>query len=48
VFNVPEFERASNDGLFLTIETADPKFDLHATRAFLEGLHPAGVSDIAA
>jgi hypothetical protein len=48
VFNVPQFERASNDGLFLTIEAADPKFDLHATRAFLEGLHPAGVSDIAA
>ena len=48
VFNVPQFERATTDGLFLTIEAADPKFDLHATREFLEGLHPAGVSDIAA
>ena len=43
-----QFERATTDGLFLTIEAADPKFDLHATREFLEGLHPAGVSDIAA
>jgi hypothetical protein len=47
VFNVPAFEAASSDRFFLTIETADPKFDLKATREFLEGLHPLGVSDIA-
>jgi hypothetical protein len=47
VFNVPAFSRASSDGFFLTIETSDPKFDQHATRSFLEGLHPVGVSDIA-
>ena len=48
VFNVPQFSNASADRFFLSIETADPKFDLVATRAFLEGLHPVGVSDIAA
>jgi hypothetical protein len=47
VFNVPEFSHASADRFFLSIETADPKFDLAATRAFLEGLGPLGVSDIA-
>ena len=48
VFNVPRFEAASSDAFFLTIETADPKFDQHATRKFLEELHPVGVFDIAA
>ena len=48
VFNVPQFGNASGDRFFLSIETTDPKFDLAATRAFLEGLHPLGVSDIAA
>jgi hypothetical protein len=47
VFNVPAFEAASSDGFFLTIETADPKFDAQATREFLHGLQPVGVSDIA-
>jgi len=47
VFNVPAFESASSDGFFLTVETADPKFDAQATREFLQGLHPVGVSDIA-
>jgi hypothetical protein len=48
VFNVPQFSNASADRFFLSIETTDPKFDLVATRAFLDGLHPVGVSDIAA
>jgi hypothetical protein len=47
VFNVPQFSHASADRFFLSIETADPKFDQAATRAFLEGLDPLGVSDIA-
>jgi len=47
VFNVPAFEAASSDRFFLTIETADPKYDAQATREFLRGLHPVGVSDIA-
>jgi hypothetical protein len=48
VFNVPRFAAASSDGFFLTIETADPKYDAQGTRQFLEELHPVGVSDIAA
>ena len=47
VFNVPQFSNASGDRFFLSIETTDPKFDLAATRAFLDGLGPLGVSDIA-
>jgi hypothetical protein len=47
VFNVPRFEAASSDGFFLTIEATDPRYDLGATRRFLEELHPVGVSDIA-
>jgi hypothetical protein len=47
VFNVDAFGRASTDRFFLVIETADSRFDQHATRKFLEGLHPVGVSDVA-
>lgn len=47
VFNVPSFERASTDGFFLCIEAADEKFDIEATRQFLESLHPAEVSEVA-
>jgi hypothetical protein len=47
VFNVPAFDRASSDRFFLCIEATDPRFEAHETRAFLESLHPVGVSDVA-
>jgi Protein of unknown function (DUF3341) len=47
VFNVPQFERATSDKFFLTVEASDRKFELQTTREFLRGLHPVGVSDIA-
>ncbi len=46
VFNVPEFERASNDRFFLCIEADDPKFDLSDTRKFLEGLKALKVTEV--
>lgn len=46
VFNVPEFERASQDRFFLLIESVDPRFDLEGTRLFLESLDVRGVYDV--
>jgi hypothetical protein len=43
VFRVPEFIKASNDRFFLCIMNSDPMFDPEKTRAFLEGMNPAGV-----
>lgn len=44
VFNAPRFDLASRDHFFVCIESADPKFDRVATRAFLATL---GANDIA-
>jgi hypothetical protein len=46
VFNVPRFERASQDGFFLAIEASDPKFDADATKQFLSSLHPREVVQV--
>jgi ActD protein len=46
VFNVPEFERASQDRFFLCIEAIDPTFHPHHTRAFLQGLKPLAIVDV--
>ena len=46
VFNVSRFVMATRDRFFLVIEARDPKFDLDATRRFLESLGAQGVSDV--
>lgn len=48
VFNTREFERATTDRFFLCIEATDPKFDLTATRQFLEGLEPESLKEVEA
>lgn len=46
VFNVPNFDRASQDAFFLCIEARDPLFDRGATRQFLQDLNPIRVSEV--
>jgi hypothetical protein len=46
VFNVPSFDRATQDRFFFAIEASDPQFDLEQTRAFLMGLHPREVVEV--
>jgi len=47
IFNAPQFERASRNHFFLCIEARDAKFDLEATRTFLETLNPLEVVTVA-
>ena len=46
VFNVPEFERASQDRFFLCIEATDRIFDSARTREFLQSLHPLTIAEV--
>jgi len=42
VFNVERFELATRNRFFLCIEAADPRFDLEATRRFLDEIGSLG------
>lgn len=46
LFNVPDFERASQDKYFLCVEANDPQFDLDETSRLLEGLHPKTITEV--
>jgi len=46
MFNLPEFERASQDRFFLCIEASDAIFDAQKTREFLQGLKPLQIAEI--
>jgi hypothetical protein len=46
LFNVPEFERASQDRFFLCIEAHDPKFHPEQTRSFLQSLKPLNLMEV--
>ncbi len=46
VFNVERFAFASRNRFFLCIESEDEHFDRKGTFAFLESLHPEGVSEV--
>jgi len=46
MFNLPEFERASQDRFFLCIESRDPAFDPQRTREFLQSLKPAQITEV--
>jgi hypothetical protein len=43
LFNVPRFVMATRGRFFLCIKARDKKFDMRATRQFLESLRPFGV-----
>ncbi|MBI4485120.1 MAG: DUF3341 domain-containing protein [Acidobacteria bacterium] len=47
VFNVPRFALASRNRFFLVIELRDPRFEIAATRQFLETLNPREVTVVA-
>jgi hypothetical protein len=47
LFNAPNFRvGATDDKFFLCLEAIDPKFDLAATRALLDGSHPVSVVEV--
>jgi hypothetical protein len=43
VFNAPRFGLASQNAFFLSLEAADPKFEINEAREFLKRLEPSEV-----
>ena len=46
VFNWDRFQRATDDGFFLVLEVADPKFDPSASRQLLQGMGGTHITEI--
>ncbi len=46
LFTVKRFKRATDDGLFLVIEAADPRFDVIRTRQLLESLGAVALDEV--
>lgn len=46
VFNWDRFQRATDDGFFLVLEVADPKFDPTASRQLLQGMGGTHITEI--
>lgn len=46
VFETPNFERATTDGFFLSIEAADPKYDAGAIRTLMEKAGAVKVTEV--
>jgi hypothetical protein len=47
LFNAPNFRNgASNDKFFLCLEATDPKFDVAATRTYLETFEPTSIVEV--
>jgi hypothetical protein len=46
VFNIASFEKASKDGVFLSIEARDAQFKLEETKAFLQSLGPVAIHEV--
>ena len=46
VFNVPRFAFATKDRFFLIVFSSDPKYNVIATRDFLESLAPRSISEV--
>jgi hypothetical protein len=46
LFNVPEFDRASQNGFFLCIEASDRMFHPQQAREFLQGLNPVMITEV--
>ncbi len=46
LFGIESFKRASQDRYFLYVESTDPRFDIHSTRAFMESLDSSEVTAV--
>lgn len=46
LFHIQQFEKASKDGFFLSIESKDKLFKEAETKAFLQGLKPAALYEV--